>query len=114
MGISVTTLCQYFVNGSSEFAINKPVPTAVFESETATLRPCAWSESKTACGSCLIPLIASEMDEASLRPQVLNESRRDDGSDRASSMAFASNFRSSTLRDEVTLPISTGGGMSGS
>ena len=48
MGSSATTLCRCFLNKSSEFAIDRPAPTTAFESEAATLRLCAQSESKTA------------------------------------------------------------------
>jgi hypothetical protein len=113
MGINAGTLCQYFPNESSKFAINGLSPIAEFESEAVTLRPCARSESKTADESCLLSLIASRRDEASLRPWVLSESRIADGSDLASSMASPRDPRFPTLRDEVTLPISSRGRMSG-
>jgi hypothetical protein len=105
MGSSASTLCQYFLDKSSKFAINGLAPIAVFEREAAMLRPDARSEPKTADG-LLVSLIASERDEASLRPWVLNESRIAAESDLASSMAFA---RFPNLRDEVTLPISITG-----
>jgi hypothetical protein len=66
MGSSASTLCQYFLNDSSKFAINGLAPIAVFEREAATLRPCARSEPKTSDGSCLISLIVSERDEVTL------------------------------------------------
>jgi len=77
MGSCASALCQYFLNESSKFPINRLASIAVFEREAATLRPCVRSEPKIA-----------------------------DGSDLASSMAFASDPRFPTWRDEDTLPIS--------
>jgi len=68
MGSSASTLCQYFPDESSNFAINGLAPIAVFEREAVMLRPNARGEPKRADGPCLISLIVSEREEANLRP----------------------------------------------